>query len=146
MKTWIRPFVIPIVLAAAACTSDYTAPAPLLPGAPFSQTDLRVGDGAQVALGNTVMVNYTGWIYDPTKPENKGTQFDTTSGRDALAIPIATGRVIPGWVMGVPGMRVGGLRRLVIPPDLAYGSAGAGNGIIPPNATLIFDIEVVAIQ
>jgi FKBP-type peptidyl-prolyl cis-trans isomerase len=146
MKTWIRPFVVPIFLAAAACNSDYTAPAPLLPGEPFSMTDLRVGDGAQVVVGQTVTVNYTGWIYDPTKPENKGTQFDTTSGREPALIPIATGRVIPGWVQGVPGMRVGGLRRLVIPPDLAYGSAGAGNGIIPPNATLIFEIDLLAIQ
>lgn len=144
MKTLIRSFVIPLLLAAVACDSDYTAPAPILPGAPFSQTDLRVGDGEQVVLGQTVSVNYTGWIYDPTRQENKGTQFDTTSGRGPASVPIAAGRVIPGWVLGVPGMRVGGLRRLVVPPDLAYGSTG--NGPIPPNATLIFDIELLAIQ
>jgi FKBP-type peptidyl-prolyl cis-trans isomerase len=92
-----------------------------------------------------VTVNYTGWLYAPTQPEQKGQQFDTSIGRTPFVFVVGAGRVIQGWDRGVPGMRVGGLRRLVIPPDLAYGAQGAPPNI-PPNATLVFDVELLAVQ
>ena len=88
-------------------------------------------------------MNYTGWLYDASKTDGKGAQFDTSAGRDVFTFTLGIGQVIEGWDRGLPGMRVGGLRRLVIPPSLAYG--GFRNGPIPPNAALIFEIELVTI-
>ena len=88
-------------------------------------------------------VNYTGWLYDATKPDSKGPQFGT-SGDTPFSFSINNGEVIPGWDQGVLGMKVGGLRRLIIPPSLAYGAAR--NGPIPPNATLVFEIELLSVQ
>jgi FKBP-type peptidyl-prolyl cis-trans isomerase FkpA len=126
------------------CGDGDTPASPSTPGAPYSQTDLRVGTGAEAAAGRTVSVNYTGWLYAPTQPEQKGQQFDTSAGRGPFSFTLGAGRVIQGWERGVPGMRVGGVRRLVIPPDLAYGSQGTPG--IPPNATLVFDVELLAVQ
>jgi FKBP-type peptidyl-prolyl cis-trans isomerase FkpA len=120
--------------------------APSTPSAPFSQTDLRVGTGTEAVAGRTLTVNYTGWLYDPGQAENKGRQFDSSAGRQPFAFRLGAGGVIRGWDQGLVGMRVGGQRRLVIPPDLAYGSQGAGNGAIPPNATLVFDVELLDVQ
>jgi FKBP-type peptidyl-prolyl cis-trans isomerase FkpA len=137
-------------IAAAACGGDgdtsSSPTAPSQPSAPFSQTDVRVGTGTEAAAGRTLTVNYTGWLYDPAQPESKGRQFDTSIGRGPFPFPLGAGRVIRGWDQGLVGMRVGGFRRLVIPPDLAYGSQGAGNGAIPPNATLVFDVELLDVQ
>jgi FKBP-type peptidyl-prolyl cis-trans isomerase len=130
---------------AVACGGDDTPASPSSAGAPFSQTDLRAGNGAEAVSGRTVTVNYTGWLYAPTQPEQKGQQFDTSIGRAPFMFVVGAGRVIQGWDRGVPGMRVGGLRRLVIPPDLAYGAQGAPPNI-PPNATLVFDVELLAVQ
>lgn len=100
---------------------------------------LKAGDGAIVRPGQTVRVHYTGWLPD-------GTKFDSSRDRgEPLSIPIGMGRVIEGWDQGIVGMAVGERRRLVIPPELGYGSAGAG-GVIPPDATLIFDIELLGIR
>jgi FKBP-type peptidyl-prolyl cis-trans isomerase FkpA len=90
-----------------------------------------------------VTVNYTGWLYDATKTDNKGPQFDSSVGRTPFQFTLGTGQVIRGWDQGIPGMKVGGRRRLVIPPSLAYGSTRSGP--IPPNATLVFDVEMVSI-
>ena len=109
---------------------------------------LLVGLGAvstTTIAGRTVTVNYTGWLYAPTQPEQKGQQFDSSIGRAPFMFVVGAGRVIQGWDRGVPGMRVGGLRRLVIPPDLAYGAQGSPPSI-PPNATLVFDVELLAVQ
>ena len=130
---------------AVGCGGDDTPASPSSAGAPFSQTDLRAGNGAEAVAGRTVTVNYTGWLYAPTQPEQKGQQFDTSIGRAPFVFVVGAGRVIQGWDRGVPGMRVGGLRRLVIPPDLAYGAQGAPPNI-PPNATLVFDVEMLAVQ
>jgi FKBP-type peptidyl-prolyl cis-trans isomerase FkpA len=124
--------------------SSPTSPTPQ-PGAPFSQTDLRVGTGAEAVTGRTVLVHYSGWLYDPAQPESKGQMFDTSTGRSPFPVPLGAGQVIRGWDQGLVGMRVGGLRRLVIPPELAYGSAGRAPAI-PPNATLVFDVELLAVQ
>ena len=107
---------------------------------PFSTTDLRTGTGPAAALGRSVQVRYTGWLYSTVAAENKGTQFDTG------AFPFVVGQgVIQGFSQGVIGMQVGGLRRVVIPPNLGYGSTGSGS-TIPPNATLIFEIELLSLQ
>jgi FKBP-type peptidyl-prolyl cis-trans isomerase FkpA len=142
------PFVIVVLasaFAAAGCDGDSGTSPTILPGAPYSQTDVRVGTGAEAAAGRRATVNYTGWIYDPTAAENKGRQFDTSvgAGRTPFLLTVGAGQVIPGFDRGVTGMRVGGMRRVVIPPDLAYGSQGQGS--IPPNATLVFDIELLEV-
>jgi FKBP-type peptidyl-prolyl cis-trans isomerase FkpA len=108
----------------------------------FTQTDLVVGTGATANTGNTVTVAYTGWLFDSSQPNSKGRQFDSLP---SYTFTIGAGRVIKGWEQGVPGMRVGGQRRLIIPPELGYGPAGAGGGVIPPNATLVFDITLISI-
>jgi FKBP-type peptidyl-prolyl cis-trans isomerase len=147
--TVFHVLAVAAAVVAAGCgggDSTPTAPSAPMPSAPFSQTDLRVGTGAEATVGRRVSVNYTGWLYDPAQPEHKGRQFDSSAGRPPFAFTIGRGEVIRGWDLGVPGMRVGGQRRLVIPPELAYGSAGGGGGVIPPNATLVFDIELLDIQ
>ncbi len=106
--------------------------------------DLKVGTGAKPKTGQTVVVNYTGWLYENGK---KGKKFDSSLDRnEPFEFPIGRGQVIPGWDQGVATMRVGGKRTLIIPPDLAYGASGAGGGLIPPNATLIFDVDLLAIK
>jgi peptidylprolyl isomerase len=100
-------------------------------------TDLVVGDGAEAVAGQTVVVNYRGTLAN-------GTEFDSSYGRGPFSFPLGGGRVIQGWDEGVAGMKVGGKRKLVIPPDLAYGERGAG-GVIPPNATLTFEVELLRI-
>jgi FKBP-type peptidyl-prolyl cis-trans isomerase FkpA len=124
----------------AACGSDSPA-SPTTSSAPYSQTDLAVGTGATATVGSRVTVIYAGWLYDASKTDGKGQQFDSGAGVTFL---LAEGSVISGWVRGVAGMRVGGQRRLIIPPELAYGSAG--RGAIPPNATLVFDITLTGVQ
>jgi FKBP-type peptidyl-prolyl cis-trans isomerase FkpA len=140
----VATLVILSAVVAAACGGSDTPASPSTPSAPFSQTDLRVGTGAEAAAGRTVTVNYTGWLYAATQPEQKGQQFDSSLGRGPFSFVLGAGRVIQGWERGVPGMRVGGLRRLVIPPDLAYGSQAQPG--IPPNATLVFDVELLTVQ
>ena len=126
-----------VLLICAGCGGSNTAPSANIP---FSQTDLVVGTGATAVSGNRVTVAYTGWLLDASQPNNKGRQFDSLP---SYSFVVGAGLVIKGWDQGVPGMRVGGQRRLIIPPDLAYGSAG--NGPIPPNATLVFDITLISI-
>ena len=121
-----------------------TPSSPSTPGAPFSTADLRAGTGAEAVAGRTLTVHYTGWLYSPTQPEQKGQQFDTSSGRAPFPFVLGAGRVIPGWDQGVVGMRVGGQRRLIIPTELAYGSQGRPG--IPPNSTLVFDVELLEVQ
>ena len=138
--------IISAACLAIGCSGDSNpTSSTILPFAPFSQTDLRVGDGADATPGTTLSVQYTGWLYDPAQPERKGRQFDTSTGRGPFTFSLGAGRVIPGWDLGVAGMKVGGQRRLIIPPDLGYGSSGSGN-LIPPNATLVFDIELLEVQ
>lgn len=139
------PVVILAALAAAGCKGGNDSPTGPTATAPYSQTDLRVGTGAEAVNGRTVVVNYTGWLYDPNGTDGKGRQFDTSAGRGPFAFVLGTRAVIAGWDRGVPGMRVGGLRRLVIPADLAYGSAGAPPAI-PGNATLVFDVELLDVR
>jgi len=101
--------------------------------------DIKVGEGKEAKSGDTVTVNYTGWLTD-------GTKFDSSldSGQP-FQFTVGAGQVIPGWDQGVAGMKVGGKRKLTIPPDLGYGAQGAG-GVIPPNAVLVFEIELLDVQ
>ena len=132
------------LVGAVACGGDGpTVPSPA--GVPYSQIDLRVGTGTEATAGRTITVNYTGWLYAAGAAENKGTQFDSSVGRAPFSFVLGRGQVIAGWDQGVAGMRVGGQRRLVIPPSLAYGSAGSPP-VIPPNATLVFDVELLTVQ
>jgi FKBP-type peptidyl-prolyl cis-trans isomerase len=128
-----RVIVSAALVICVACGGD----SPTSPS--LTQTDLVVGTGATAASGNRVTVAYTGWLNDTAQPNGKGRQFDSSA---SFSFTLGAGQVIKGWDQGVVGMRVGGQRRLVIPPDLAYGSAGAGGGVIPPNATLVFDITL----
>jgi FKBP-type peptidyl-prolyl cis-trans isomerase FkpA len=112
----------------------------------FSQTDLEIGTGAAAASGRRLTVNYTGWLYDPAEPEQKGRQFDSSVGGQPFEFVLGARRVIRGWDQGFDGMKVGGKRRLVIPPELGYGERGFGNGIIPPNAALVFEMELIDVR
>ena len=107
-------------------------------------TDVKVGDGATAKAGNKVSVNYTGWLYDNGA---KGKKFDSSLDRgQPFQFTLGAHQVIAGWDEGVAGMKVGGKRTLIIPPELGYGARGAGGGAIPPNATLIFDVELLQVQ
>jgi FKBP-type peptidyl-prolyl cis-trans isomerase FkpA len=116
------------------------------PPASFAQTDLTAGTGTQAGKGAHVTVKYTGWIYDASKPDNKGAKFDTSDDHGPLTFTLGVGEVIPGWDQGFDGMRVGGKRRLVIPPNLGYGAEGTPGGPIPPNAGLVFEMELVDVK
>ena len=112
----------------------------------LKMTDKKVGTGAEAVAGKTVVVHYTGWLFDAAAPDNKGKKFDSSRDRNQpFDFRLGGGQVIKGWDQGVAGMKVGGQRTLVIPPELGYGSRGAG-GVIPPNATLVFDVELLDVK
>ena len=138
-----RAFFLLTIVSLTGC-GDSSNDTPTTPPAnvPFTATDLRVGTGDEAVVGQPITVNYTGWLYDANAPDNKGQQFDAAQN---FQFTLGVGQVIQGWDQGFTGMRVGGLRRLVIPPEQAYGSEGAGGGVIPPNATLVFDVELVSV-
>jgi peptidylprolyl isomerase len=125
------------IAGAAALGGEIVAPKQRVTDSGLRITDLVVGEGAEAGSGQNVVVNYRGTL------EN-GTEFDSSYGRGPFSFPLGAGRVIRGWDEGVAGMKVGGKRKLVIPPDLGYGERGAG-GVIPPNATLIFEVELVRV-
>ena len=121
------------------------APSIVASGEPF-MTDVKTGTGPAIKSGQTAVVHYTGWLYDEKAPENKGRKFDSSRDRNQpFDFELGAGMVIQGWDEGVEGIQVGGQRRLVIPPEKGYGAQGAG-GVIPPNATLLFDVELVGIE
>jgi FKBP-type peptidyl-prolyl cis-trans isomerase FkpA len=126
----------------AACNNTATAPS----SPAFSQKDLKAGDGAQAIAGKVLEVNYTGWLWDPSKTEEKGVEFDTSTGRGSFSFTLGASpsQVIEGWDKGLVGMQVGGIRRLIIPPSLAYGPNR--NGPIPPNSTLVFEVELLSVS
>lgn len=144
----ITSFALVLMLAAGASACGGGSDSPTAPSAnvPFTQTDLRVGTGAEATNGRRVTVNYSGWLYAAGAVDNKGSLFDSSlsAGRTPFVFLVGGSQVIAGWDRGVVGMRVGGQRRLIIPPDLGYGAAGSGP--IPGNATLVFDIELLSVQ
>jgi FKBP-type peptidyl-prolyl cis-trans isomerase FkpA len=140
-----------VVLAAACSGKSEAPPAPVAPPAAnpvttLETTTLKPGTGAAIGGGQIAVVQYTGWLYEAGASDHKGKQFDSSRDRrEPFKFPLDTGSVIKGWDQGVVGMKVGESRRLVIPPQLAYGDAGA-QGVIPPGATLVFDVELVGIE
>ena len=110
------------------------------------KTDEQVGDGTEAVAGTQVTVHYSGWLFDAGKPDTKGKSFDSSRTRnEPFSFRLGAGQVIQGWDDGVAGMKVGGTRTLTIPPNLGYGTRGAG-GVIPPDATLIFDVELLGVR
>jgi len=106
--------------------------------------DTVAGSGAEATAGRRVSVHYTGWLHDPTAADQRGKKFDSSKDRgQPFAFLLGAGNVIRGWDEGVQGMKVGGTRVLTIPPEMGYGARGAG-GVIPPNATLVFEVELLA--
>ena len=120
-----------------------------LPNEPVSELhkiDKNIGKGVEAVVGKSVFVHYTGWLYDPFAEEGRGTKFDSSKDRGAtFDFALGAGRVIKGWDEGVAGMKEGGSRTLIIPSTMGYGSTGAGD-VIPPNATLIFDVELIQVK
>jgi FKBP-type peptidyl-prolyl cis-trans isomerase len=112
----------------------------------LQKIEVKQGTGSEAVAGKSVVVHYTGWLYDTSKADSRGAKFDSSRDRsEPFTFPLGAGRVIKGWDEGVAGMKVGGRRTLVIPPGLGYGARGAG-GVIPPNATLIFDVELLDVK
>ena len=112
----------------------------------LTRQDARIGTGAEAQRGRAVTVHYTGWLYDESRPDRKGTKFDSSRDRnEPFSFNLGAGDVITGWDEGVAGMKVGGQRTLTIPPNMGYGSRGAG-GVIPPDATLLFDVELLDVR
>jgi FKBP-type peptidyl-prolyl cis-trans isomerase FkpA len=112
----------------------------------FQKIDTVVGNGAEASAGSDVSVHYTGWLHDPSAPDQKGKKFDSSVDRgQAFEFSLCGGRVIKGWDEGVAGMKIGGKRTLIIPAEMGYGARGAG-GVIPPNATLVFDVELLGVN
>jgi FKBP-type peptidyl-prolyl cis-trans isomerase FkpA len=148
LRTRVTPFraaglVLVLALSAGlvSCGEEPTAPSHF---AAFSQTDLILGTGDAAASTNRLSVHYTLWLYDASAVDNKGVQVETSRGQATpFSFVLGSGEVIEGWNRGLTGMRVGGQRRLIVPPSLAYGQER--QGIIPPNATLLFEIELVSL-
>jgi FKBP-type peptidyl-prolyl cis-trans isomerase FkpA len=138
--------VLSALLLAGGALLTQTVPAQTIGGEPvrlsLQKIDKQIGTGAEVIGGSVVTVHYTGWLFNPNSQLQRGPSFDTSIGASPLVFTVGFGKVIKGWDLGVIGMRVGGKRTLIIPSELAYGSRGAGDNI-PPNANLIFDIEVL---
>lgn len=112
----------------------------------LQKIDTQVGTGREAEPGFNVTVHYTGWLYDPSAEDKKGTKFDSSVDRgQPFNFFLGGGQVIQGWDEGFTGMKVGGKRTLIIPPEMGYGARGAG-GVIPPNATLVFDVELLDVK
>jgi FKBP-type peptidyl-prolyl cis-trans isomerase FkpA len=131
--------LVGLAVVASSCSSYSTSPS----DQPFSAADLKAGTGAIALRGDLLAVHYVGWLYDPARTDGKGGVFDTSRNGTPFTFTLGAGEVIPGWEQGMVGMSVGGIRRLTIPPDLAYG--GSRVGPVPQYSTLIFEIELLGI-
>lgn len=137
--------VIPVFVLMTACGGGSSPTAPTtIPPQPYTAADIRVGTGAEAVDGKSVTVDYAVWLFSTTGADNKGTLVDTSVGRTPFTFTLGSGGTIPGFDRGVIGMKVGGVRRLIVPPELAYGAAG--NQSVPPNSNLVFEIELLAVQ
>jgi FKBP-type peptidyl-prolyl cis-trans isomerase FkpA len=136
--------VVAVIAVAAGCAAEENMGQSNI--TELIKTDETAGSGHEAAAGRTVTVHYTGWLYDQNTPDHKGKKFDSSRDRgEPFAFRLGQGRVIRGWDDGVAGMKVGGRRTLTIPPEYGYGAQGAP-GAIPPNATLIFDVELLDVR
>ncbi len=140
MPVFGRLLIFALLLGVVGCSSDSPTKPTVTSSGPYSQTDLVVGTGTEAVATSRITVSYGGWLYDTSKTDGKGAQFDGSNNATFLLSGL-----IPGWQRGVVGMKVGGQRRLIIPPELAYGAAGSGSSV-PPNATLVFDIGLLGVQ
>ena len=138
-----RLFAAAILVSGVAAAMPATAQQEVTTASGLRYTDTKAGTGKTAAAGRDVEVHYTGWIY---LDGLKGKQFDSSRGRGPFAFPLGAGQVIKGWDEGVAGMKEGGRRTLIIPPQIGYGERGAGGGIIPPNATLLFEVELLRVK
>lgn len=112
----------------------------------LQKQDVKTGTGAEAKAGQVVRVHYTGWLYDASASDKRGQKFDSSKdSNQPFDFTLGAREVIPGWDEGVAGMKVGGTRILTIPPDMGYGARGAG-GVIPPNATLVFEVELLEVK
>jgi FKBP-type peptidyl-prolyl cis-trans isomerase len=142
----LSKFGAAVLLGLIAACGGKPAAAPPSGVSSMQSTEIKSGTGESITAGKIAVVQYTGWLYEAAAKDNKGKQFDSSRNRgQPFRFPVGTGQVIKGWDQGVLGMKVGESRRLIIPPDLAYGDSGAG-GVIPPGATLVFDIDLVAVE
>jgi FKBP-type peptidyl-prolyl cis-trans isomerase FkpA len=133
------------VFAAASVACDFGSSSPTAPdqtNVQYSQTDLTVGTGTVAATGNTVTTSYGAWLYSETATDHKGQQFDAGT----ISFVLGSGQIIKGFDMGVTGMAVGGTRRIICPPSLGFGANGNPTANIPPNAALVFDIQLTNVQ
>ncbi|MDH4258913.1 MAG: FKBP-type peptidyl-prolyl cis-trans isomerase [Gammaproteobacteria bacterium] len=149
MNAWLRSTVMAAALSCCALQAgaQETALPEAPPDEPLVITDLALGIGDEALPGMVCVVHYTGWLYDRKAQDQRGHEFDDSHKRGRpFSFPLGGRHVIKGWDLGVVGMRVGGLRRLVIPPALAYGDRNVGNGAIPPGSTLLFEIELLAVE
>ena len=156
-----RPAFLVTVLAAAGVAFAQAPANPPEKSPPLSSTttskfgakvnelqvvDQKTGAGAEAVSGKAIIVHYTGWLYDAAAPDGHGAKFDSSVDRNIpFGFFLGAGKVIKGWDEGIIGMKVGGKRTLVIPPNKGYGERGAG-GVIPPNATLVFDVELLEVK
>jgi len=135
--------VLILLFAAAGCDNGAKSPtAPDQSNVAYSQTDLTVGTGAEATPGTTAAVQYGGWFYSEAAADHKGQQFQANQ----FSYLVGSTQVIKGFDMAVTGMKVGGVRRAIMPPSLAFGATGSTDGTIPPNAALVFDILLVSVQ
>jgi FKBP-type peptidyl-prolyl cis-trans isomerase FkpA len=142
----LRKIAIAVLAALIAACGGKPVAVPAAGVNLMQSVELKAGAGEGITAGKLAVVNYTGWLYDASATDNKGKQFDSSlKVGQPFRFPVGAGQVIKGWDQGVAGMKVGESRRLIIPAELAYGESGAG-GVIPPGATLVFDIDLVAIE
>jgi FKBP-type peptidyl-prolyl cis-trans isomerase FkpA len=146
------PAAATLICALPACTREAAGPAPAVSAAPAASVssleieDLKIGTGAPIAAGQQAVVQYTGWMYEASAADKKGKEFDSSANSgQPFRFVIGGGQVIKGWDQGVAGMKIGGRRKLIVPADLAYGADGAG-GVIPPGATLVFEVSLIGIE
>ena len=140
--------LVVLMVGALACGQNQNQSTPAMADSGITQLqmqDLTTGSGAEARPGRTVRVHYTGWLYDAQAPDKKGSSFDSSKGRGPFEFNLGAGEVIPGWDQGVAGMKVGGRRLLTIPPAMGYGRQGAPPDI-PPNSTLLFEVELLDVR
>ena len=146
IQRFLSFFLAVVLISIVGCSESTTSTSAVSDVAELLVTDVVMGTGSEAVAGKKVSVHYTGWLYDKAAADNKGKKFDSSRDRgQPFEFPLGEGRVIKGWDQGVAGMKVGGQRTWTIPPGLGYGSRGAG-GLIPSNATLIFDVELLGVR
>ena len=144
MRSTFYALVVGLAASFACAPEIALAVTPVAAATGLKKIDSVVGNGKLAVPGSTVSVHYTGWLYSPKAAQQHGAQFDSSRDGGPFTFVLGAGKVIPGWDQGVAGMKVGGKRTLIIPAALGYGARGAGP--IPPNANLIFDVELLDIK